>query len=334
MSLRQVSDIFAATFNDRPTPCPATIRKIYNNYRTTGCVDGQHKKNMRRRTVATEDKKNEILQLIENDNTLSTKRIAEIVNISKGTVHKILRNEHYKSFKFQNHQELLGDDAERRNIFCETMMDKINSGEILLNRILFTDEATFFIHGEVNSQNCRYWSRQNLHLYNATRTQQPQKVNVWAGLIGHQIVGPFFINGNLTGEMYLDLLQQRIIPAINNLNIGDVWFQQDGAPPHYTQNVRHYLHQVFPQRWIGRGGEVEWPARSPDLAPNDFFLWGHLKNNVYNGDRLNIVELKNRICAAAQNITPQQITNAINCFYDRLGYCLQVNGANFEHLLS
>ncbi|EZA48673.1 hypothetical protein X777_13179, partial [Ooceraea biroi] len=40
------------------------------------------------------------------------------------------------------------------------------------------------------------------------------------------------------------------------------------------------LNESFPDRWIGRGGRISWPARSPDLMPLDFFLWGHLKNEV------------------------------------------------------
>jgi hypothetical protein len=34
-------------------------------------------------------------------------------------------------------------------------------------------------------------------------------------------------------------------------------------------------------RWIVRRGSIELPARSPNLSPLDFFLWGHLKNKIY-----------------------------------------------------
>ena len=35
-------------------------------------------------------------------------------------------------------------------------------------------------------------------------------------------------------------------------------------------------------RWIGRKGTVEYPTRSPDLTPLDFFfLWSFLKDKVY-----------------------------------------------------
>ncbi|KAJ4433250.1 hypothetical protein ANN_15509 [Periplaneta americana] len=35
------------------------------------------------------------------------------------------------------------------------------------------------------------------------------------------------------------------------------------------------------QQWMGRGGTIAWPARSPDLAPLDYFLWGHMKRLIY-----------------------------------------------------
>ncbi|KAG8289720.1 hypothetical protein J6590_098624, partial [Homalodisca vitripennis] len=46
---------------------------------------------------------------------------------------------------------------------------------------------------------------------------------------------------------------------------------QDGAPPHYGLHVREYLNNIFPNRLIGRRGSIEWPPRSPDLSPLDYF---------------------------------------------------------------
>jgi len=30
----------------------------------------------------------------------------------------------------------------------------------------------------------------------------------------------------------------------------DMWYQRDGAPPHYHRDVRAYLDNTFPDRWI------------------------------------------------------------------------------------
>jgi len=44
--------------------------------------------------------------------------------------------------------------------------------------------------------------------------------------------------------------------------------------------ARHYLDINFPNSF-GRGGPVAWSARSPNLNPLNYFLWGHLKNFIY-----------------------------------------------------
>ncbi|KAJ8939870.1 hypothetical protein NQ318_010421, partial [Aromia moschata] len=63
-----------------------------------------------------------------------------------------------------------------------------------------------------------------------------------------------------------------IFPNENYPDIPDntLWFQQDGAPPHYARSVREYLDVIFPQRLLGRRGPIEGPAISPDLTPIDY----------------------------------------------------------------
>jgi hypothetical protein len=61
----------------------------------------------------------------------------------------------------------------------------------------------------------------------------------------------------LIGTELPDLLE--IVPLAYRRND---WFQHDGAPPHFSRNVREMLDNQYPQRWIGRGGPHHWPARS------------------------------------------------------------------------
>jgi hypothetical protein len=50
-----------------------------------------------------------------------------------------------------------------------------------------------------------------------------------------------------------------LFPNANNPDLPNntIWLQQDGAPPYYAINVRRYLDQVLPGRWIGRRGPME-----------------------------------------------------------------------------
>ncbi|XP_045481718.1 uncharacterized protein LOC123685901 isoform X2 [Harmonia axyridis] len=86
-----------------------------------------------------------------------------------------------------------------------------------------------------------------------------------------------------------------------------LWFQQDCAPSHYAADVRRYLDGIFPNMWIGRREPTEWPARSPDFNPLDYFIWAHLKNVVYKTKPANIEEFKERIQTEINNITQETI---------------------------
>jgi hypothetical protein len=52
----------------------------------------------------------------------------------------------------------------------------------------------------------------------------------------------------------------------------ELHFMHDGAPVRFSLVSRRYLNRKLPGRWIGRGGPIAWPPRSPDLNPMDFYL--------------------------------------------------------------
>jgi hypothetical protein len=60
--------------------------------------------------------------------------------------------------------------------------------------------------------------------------------------------------------------------------------------------------RCYPARWIGCGGTFFWPARSPDLNPLDFYVWGHLRCLVYETTAEREDDLLPRIQAAYENI--------------------------------
>lgn len=338
-TVRQIRELFVETFVDRRVPALSTLQNIIKNFETRGCVfPSQHKKSP---VVPNDDR--EMLEIMvcatANENpTISSVKIAEVVNSSTTTVKRILKKNGYRSCKVKKNHELLPTDSIRRMEFAETVMEKINENENFVRNVVFTDESSFPLLGRHNPSRVRYWSRENLHRFYTFGTQYPQKVNVWGGMLGENMIGPFFIEGNLTGSKYLDLLQQQIVPEIRRITgerFGDIWFQHDGCPAHNYGLVQEYLNNTFPNRLITGRGTILWPARSPDLSPNDFFLWGYCKSGIYgfeNGPN-NLEDLRVKISECFQNITPNMLLNVRNGFYNRLGYCLAQEGGLFEHLL-
>ena len=66
--------------------------------------------------------------------------------------------------------------------------------------------------------------------------------------------GPFFLEGNVTGDVYLQMLQNWLIDELIANEHADFIYQQDGAPPHWKLTVRAYLNDNQPRRWIGHAG--------------------------------------------------------------------------------
>jgi len=85
---------------------------------------------------------------------------------------------------------------------------------------------------------------------------------------------------HLLQENYLDMLELYVAPQLEEFQQWII-FQQDGAPPHWSSDVRRFLDAIFPNRWIGRDVPTPWPPRSPDIAPLDFFLWGYFFKIYY-----------------------------------------------------
>ena len=109
------------------------------------------------------------------------------------------------------------------------------------------------------------------------------------------------------------------------------YFQQDGAPPHYHNRVTEYLKETLPGRWIDRRGAAEYPPRSPDLTPLEFYLWGTLKDSFIDKNHAHWMNFKmlEHSCADIQLDTFQSVVRA-GVQQHRL--CEDVNCDHFEHL--
>lgn len=139
----------------------------------------------------------------------------------------------------------------------------------------------------------------------------------------------------MTGERYLAMLQNQIVPAIRevvpNNEFHHVWFQHDGCPAHNTREVQIFLVETFGDRIISNSGPVRWPARSPDLTPLDFFLWGHVKNEVYEFDPPNSRDiLEQRTRDVLSHINRNTILRVTRSVIKKCQKCIEKNGRHFE----
>lgn len=97
-------------------------------------------------------------------------------------------------------------------------------------------------------------------------------VNVWASLgrFVRQQIGPFFFLENVTKKNYLQMLQEKLLPILNEVR--SILFQRFEAALHWNRPVKDWLDQNCPGRWIELSGLIPWAARTPDLTMLDYFL--------------------------------------------------------------
>ncbi|GFT09453.1 putative transposable element [Trichonephila clavipes] len=152
-------------------------------------------------------------------------------------------------------------------------------------RILFSDEAHFWLNGYVNKQNCRIWNEANPQVYVETPLH-PEKLTVWCALWAG----------------------------------GELWFQQDGATCHTARATIDLLKDTFGDRLLSRFGPVNWPPRSCDLTPLDYFLWGYVKSLVYADKPQTLDHLEDNIRRVFADIRLQMLEKVIENWTSRLDY--------------
>lgn len=329
------SRVYAQKYPDRNHPDKRVLQKLLEVFRRTGSVAYQK---VNRPKLVTEDYDNEfqvIGSIIENPHA-SQREISREIGISRRSVGRIIKRHKFHPYHIQLHQELQEEDFDRRLEYCLWALERVGEDEHFFDFVLFTDECTFHNTGFVNRHNYHYYSDKNPHFLRTVDRQHRWSVNVWGGIVGLNMIGPYFFDGNLNGQKFRRFLQDNLPELLEDIAIDvrrRMWLQLDGAPAHFELRARECLNRSYPNKWIGRGGPENWPARSPDLTCLDFFLWGYIKNIVYNTPPTTPNDMKQRITNAFATIGHGMLTNVKRSYAERILLCIAQNGRQFEHLL-
>ena len=110
------------------------------------------------------------------------------------------------------------------------------------------------------------------------------------------------------------------------LTLMDTFSPADRRTPHFALTVRVYLDHTFLWRWIVRCGPLPWPPHSHDLTPCDFWLWGTVKERVYNRKIRDISDFKDKIRTVVSSIPREMCVPALNGTVARLLLCVKHAG--------
>ena len=122
-------------------------------------------------------------------------------------------------------------------------------------------------------------------------------------MFGQKVIRLFFFENEqdvaitVNGERYHATLNEFLFPKIEEDDMDDIW-------------------SIFENRVISRNSDVNWPPRSCDLTPLDYFLWRAVKDKCYVNHLETTEALKHEIEVAIHGIEAQTIENVLKNWVD------------------
>ncbi|GFW71097.1 RNA-directed DNA polymerase from mobile element jockey [Trichonephila clavipes] len=112
-----------------------------------------------------------------------------------------------------------------------------------------------------------------------------------------------------------------------------LWFQQDGSTCHTARATIDLLKGTLGDRLISRFGPVNWPPRSCDLTPLDYFLWDYVKSLVYANKLRTLDHLEDNIRRVIADIRSQMLEKVIENWTSRLDYIRASRGNHMPEII-
>ncbi|GFX50016.1 hypothetical protein TNCV_2375051 [Trichonephila clavipes] len=102
---------------------------------------------------------------------------------------------------------------------------------------------------------------------------------------------------------------------------------------HTARATIDLLKDTFGDRLISRFGPVNWPPRSCDLTPLDYFLWGYVESLVYADKPQTLDHLEENIRRVIADTRPQMLEKVIEKLTSRLDYIRASRGSPMPEII-
>ncbi|GFT50201.1 zinc finger BED domain-containing protein 5 [Trichonephila clavipes] len=135
---------------------------------------------------------------------------------------------------------------------------------------------------------------------------------------------------NIEKELRVSI--SNIKPSFENL-CSELWFQQVGATCHTARATIDLLKDTLGDRLISRFGTVNWPPRSCDLTPLEYFLWSYVKSLVYADKSQTLDHLEDSIRRVIADIRPKILEKVIENWMSRLDYIRASCGSHMPEIM-
>jgi hypothetical protein len=106
----------------------------------------------------------------------------------------------------------------------------------LTAKIVFGDESTLHLLGNVNRYNLKIWEQQSSYSNYTCERERLKCFNAFCVSSKQNLFGPpFFAEHTVTG-----IVEEFLMPILEEQDCGDMLFQHDGLPPHLHKEVMDF----------------------------------------------------------------------------------------------
>lgn len=283
-------------------------RDSVTNYIRLGAQYATKKRSGRRPFLTDRDKRQ--IKRIAVDSKLSSAKIKAQMNlpVTSRRIRQVLSSDVNLSYKksvpvprlLPRHKKARFDFAEKYQFWDEEW-----------SRVVFSDEKKFNLDGPDGSSDC-WQDKRKKKPTRESRNFGGGTVMVWAGISDAGKTPICFISTKMNSEKYCELLEEVLIPFLEDAMDENAIFQHDNASCHAASNTKNFLtaHNI---------PILEWPACSPNLNPIEN-AWGILSAHVFaQGRKFETAgQLKKAIIDEWAKITPNTVKSLIHSMPRRL----------------
>ena len=183
-------------------------------------------------------------QVVTPDLNIRTRRLSQRMDVSFKSAQRIKRrNLSTYPYKVRICQKFHVRDFERRVDFCSWFLQKDEEDPTLVWRVIMSDEAHFGLNECVNWQSNRGFGAQKIQ-WKSEESHSHQNESPWGVqcvFMESKIIGTYFLEDctgqavTVNGQRYHAMLTDSLIPAMNEMNVSNHFFQLDSATWHTTR---------------------------------------------------------------------------------------------------
>lgn len=321
LTLRKIAQLFNVTHK--------TIMKITKKFEQTGTT--ARKSGSGRIKKLTERNVRALKRICKQNRKLSSRQVAQefqlqsTLSVSHVTVIKKLKNIGVTKRKPFKKPRLTKKHKQARISFCRQFM---HYTEDQWQKVLFSDEKKFLVYG--NDAGIKLWMEdsEKLHDECVIPTEKFNEGVMFWGCFSARGVGRVLpVEGNLNSQGYIDLLESRLLPTIQDQfahNKQSVQFIQDNASCHKSRIVMN---------WLRNNGieTLDFPPKSADLNPIEN-LWHIVQQKMLKKVFTNKKELISAFLKVWHSEIPiEMCQNLANSMPHRIMAVIKAKGASTKY---